>query len=98
MIMRGDQDTLIGANVTQPWVDKLKGLKIPYEYKEIPGVEHGIINGCLPAFYEFFRQNTQKNSHAIHIFSTGKSRTVDLQYGNRLCGRLRPHVPDGAGG
>jgi len=60
MIMRGDQDTLIGANVTQPWVDKLKELKIPYEYKEIPGVEHGgIINACLPAFYEFFAKHSR---------------------------------------
>ena len=61
MIMRGDQDTLIGANVTQPWVDKLKELNIFYEYKEIPGVEHGgIINACLPAFYEFFAKHSKK--------------------------------------
>ena len=60
MIMRGDQDTLIGANVTQPWVDKLKELNIPFEYKEIPGVEHGgIINACLPAFYEFFAKHSK---------------------------------------
>jgi predicted esterase len=61
MIMRGDQDTLISATVTQPWVDKLKELKIPYEYKELPGVEHGgIINACLPAFYEFFAKHSKK--------------------------------------
>jgi predicted esterase len=61
MIMRGDQDTLIGATVTQPWVDKLKELNISYEYKEIPGVEHGgIINACLPAFYEFFAKHSKK--------------------------------------
>jgi len=61
MIMRGDQDTLIGATVTQPWVDKLKELSISYEYKEIPGVEHGgIITACLPAFYEFFAKHSKK--------------------------------------
>jgi predicted esterase len=61
MIMRGDQDTLIGATVTQPWVDKLKELHIPYEYKEIPGVEHGgIITACLPAFYDFFAKHSKK--------------------------------------
>jgi hypothetical protein len=60
LIMRGDQDTLIGATVTQPWVDKLKELNIFYEYKEIPGVEHGgIINACLPAFYEFFAKHSK---------------------------------------
>jgi predicted esterase len=61
LIMRGDQDTLIGATVTQPWVDRLKELNIFYEYKEIPGVEHGgIINACLPAFYEFFAKHSKK--------------------------------------
>ncbi len=61
LIMRGDQDTLIGANVTQPWVDKLKELNIFYEYKEVPGVEHGgIINACLPAVYEFFAKHSKK--------------------------------------
>jgi hypothetical protein len=61
MIMRGDQDTLIGSTVTKPWVDKLKELNIFYEYKEIPGVEHGgIITACLPAFYEFFAKHSKK--------------------------------------
>ena len=61
LIMRGDQDTLIGANVTKPWVDKLKELNIFYEYKEIPGVEHGgIINACLPTVYEFFAKYSKK--------------------------------------
>jgi len=61
LIMRGDQDTLIGANVTKPWVDKLKELNIFYEYKEIPGVEHGgIINACLPTVYEFFAKHSKK--------------------------------------
>jgi len=61
LVMRGDQDTLIGANVTKPWVDKLKELSIFYEYKEIPGVEHGgIINACLPTVYEFFAKHSKK--------------------------------------
>ncbi len=61
LIMRGNQDTLIGATVTQPWVDKLKELNIFYEYKEIPGVEHGgIITACLPAFYDFFAKHSKK--------------------------------------
>jgi predicted esterase len=61
LIMRGDQDTLIGASVTKPWVDKLKELNIFYEYKEVPGVEHGgIITACLPAVYEFFAKYSKK--------------------------------------
>lgn len=61
LIMRGDQDTLIGASVTKPWVDKLKELNIFHEYKEIPGVEHGgIINACLPPVYEFFAKHSKK--------------------------------------
>jgi predicted esterase len=61
LIMRGDQDTLIAATVTKPWVDKLKELGITHEYKEIPGVEHGgIITACLPAVYEFFGKYSKK--------------------------------------
>jgi predicted peptidase len=65
LVMRGDQDNIIAATVTKPWVDKLKELKITHEYKEIPGVEHGgIINACLPSVYEFFGKYSKKQAPA----------------------------------
>jgi predicted esterase len=61
IVVRGDQDNIIGANVVQPWVDKLKELGMTYDFKLIPGVEHGgIINACLPSVYEFFGKYSKK--------------------------------------
>jgi hypothetical protein len=38
LIMRGDQDALIGATVTQPWLDKLKEPNVFSGIKTIFGV------------------------------------------------------------
>jgi predicted esterase len=58
MIVQGDADTLVQPAMTRRWVDELKALNMTYEYKEIPGADHGtvITNGMTDVF-KFFAKH-----------------------------------------
>jgi hypothetical protein len=39
---------------------QLKGLNIPHEYKEMPGMDHGsVIGGSMPDVFKFFNQHVK---------------------------------------
>jgi predicted peptidase len=55
MIVQGDADTLVQPAGTRRWVDKMKELKMTYEYKEIPGGDHGsVVATGMPDIFKFF--------------------------------------------
>ena len=60
IIVQGDADTLVPVTNTRLWADKLKELKMTYEYKELPGVDHGsVINAGIPEVFKFFAKYTK---------------------------------------
>ncbi len=55
LIAQGDADTLVRPEMTRRWVDELKALNMTYEYKEIPGADHGtVITNAIPDIFKFF--------------------------------------------
>lgn len=62
IIVQGDADTMVPAANARRWADKLKELNMTYEYKEIPGGDHGgvITDGMQPIF-EFFAKHSKSD-------------------------------------
>jgi predicted esterase len=59
-IAQGADDTLISPAMTERWVDKLKQLNMTYEYKKIPGADHGtVITNALPDIFKFFAKHSK---------------------------------------
>ena len=59
IIVQGDADTLVPVTNTRRWVDKLKELNMTYEYKELPGVDHGgVITAGMPEVFKFFAEHS----------------------------------------
>ena len=64
MIIQGEKDTVVPADITRQWGDALKELKMEHEYIEIPGGDHGtVIGDSMPDIFRFFEE---------HKKSTGK--------------------------
>jgi len=62
IVVQGDADTLVKPEGTRRWVDKLKDLKITYEYEEIAGADHGsVITKGMPKIFEFFEKQNKKD-------------------------------------
>jgi predicted peptidase len=61
LFVHGDADTVVPVAVTRRFVDKAKALNMPnYEYKELPGVDHGpVITAALPDIYAFFDKHSK---------------------------------------
>ena len=65
IIVQGDADTLVPVTNTRQWADKMKELKMTYEYKELPGIDHGgVITDGMPEVFKFFAEHskTEKKS------------------------------------
>jgi hypothetical protein len=59
---QGDADTAVPVTNTRMWVDTMKELKMNYEYKEIPGADHGsVIEQGMPDIFAFFNSHTKSN-------------------------------------
>jgi poly(3-hydroxybutyrate) depolymerase len=57
IVVQGDNDTLVRPEGTRRWVERLKELKVPYEYLEIAGAGHGdVISKGMPQIFEFFEK------------------------------------------
>jgi len=66
MIIQGEKDTVVPADITRQWGDALKELKMEHEYIEIPGGDHGtVIGDGMPDIFRFFEE---------HKKSTGKQQ------------------------
>jgi hypothetical protein len=46
---------------TRLWIDTMKELKLDYEYKEIPGADHGtVIEQGMPDIFAFFKAHARR--------------------------------------
>ena len=49
------------ATNTRLWIDTMKELKLDYDYKEIPGADHGtVIEQGVPDIFAFFKAHPKK--------------------------------------
>ena len=61
IVTQGDADTLVPATNTRLWIETMKELKLDYEYKEIPGADHGsVIEQGMPDIFAFFKAHARK--------------------------------------
>ena len=55
ILVQGDKDPLVKVERIRPWADKMKELKMTYEYVEVPGGGHvDVAMKNLPKIFEFF--------------------------------------------
>ena len=55
MITQGDADTVVPPTNTRTWAAAMDDLKMPHEYIEMPGRDHGtIIGDSMPDIFRFF--------------------------------------------
>src|SRR5262249_29510176 len=55
IIVQGDMDTLVPVAGTRLWIDKMKELKMTYQYVEVPGGDHGsVLTTGAPDIFAFF--------------------------------------------
>jgi dipeptidyl aminopeptidase/acylaminoacyl peptidase len=63
ILVQGDADQAVPVEQTRLWAEKMKSLKMTYEYHELPGVGHSdaIVNGA-PAIFKFFDKHVKPES------------------------------------
>ena len=60
IIVQGDQDTFVPVAGTQRWIEKMKDLKMTYQYVEVPGGDHGsVLTTGTPDIFAFFGKHTK---------------------------------------
>jgi len=60
IIVQGDMDTLVPVAGTRLWVEKMKELKMTYQYVEVPGGDHGsVLTSGAPDIFAFFAKHTK---------------------------------------
>jgi len=60
IIVQGDMDTLVPVAGTRLWIDKMKELKMTYQYIEVPGGDHGsVLTTGAPDIFAFFAKHTK---------------------------------------
>jgi predicted peptidase len=60
MIVHGDMDTVVPPSVSRPWVEVMRSLKMPHEYIEVPGGDHGtVISSHQAEIFAFFAKHTR---------------------------------------
>lgn len=58
IVVQGDQDKLVPVAGARRWVDKMKDLKMTYEYIEVPGGDHvNVAMQNMPKIFEFFNKH-----------------------------------------
>jgi poly(3-hydroxybutyrate) depolymerase len=65
ILVHGDADTTVALARILPWVDKMRELKMTYEYYEMPGVGHhdAIENGASRIFAFFDKHAKPESNH-----------------------------------
>ena len=60
IIVQGDMDTLVPVAGTRLWIDKMKEMKMTYQYVEVPGGDHGsVLTTGAPDMFAFFAKHTK---------------------------------------
>ena len=60
IIVQGDMDTLVPVAGTRLWIEKMKDLKMAYQYVEVPGGDHGsVLTSGAPDIFAFFAKHTK---------------------------------------
>jgi predicted peptidase len=60
IIIQGDMDTLVPVAGARRWIEKMKDLKMTYEYVEVPGGDHGsVLTTGAPDIFAFFAKHTK---------------------------------------
>jgi predicted esterase len=55
MVVHGDMDTAVPVTLSRTWVETMKGLKMTYQYIEVPGGDHGsVISSHQAEIFAFF--------------------------------------------
>ena len=55
ILIQGDKDVLVKVERVRPWAEKMKELKMTYEYVEMPGGDHvNVAFKGLPRIFDFF--------------------------------------------
>jgi predicted peptidase len=58
MIVQGDMDTLVPVAGARQWIEKMKELKMTYEYVEVAGGDHGsVLTTGAPDIFGFFAKH-----------------------------------------
>jgi poly(3-hydroxybutyrate) depolymerase len=58
IVVQGDQDKLVKVDIARRWVDKMKDLKMDYEYIEVAGGDHvNVAMQNMPKIFEFFNKH-----------------------------------------
>jgi poly(3-hydroxybutyrate) depolymerase len=58
ILVQGDKDNLVRVEMVRPWAEKMKELKMTYEYVEVPGGNHiDVAFKNLPKILEFFEKH-----------------------------------------
>jgi poly(3-hydroxybutyrate) depolymerase len=60
ILVQGDKDNLVKVELVRPWADKMKELKMTYEYIEVPGGNHiDVAMKNMPKIFEFFNEHSK---------------------------------------
>jgi predicted peptidase len=60
IIVQGDMDTLVPVAGTRLWIEKMKEMKMTYQYVEVPGGDHGsVLTTGAPDIFAFFAKHTK---------------------------------------
>ena len=58
MLVHGDMDTVVPLSWSRPWVEMMRSLKMPHEYIEVPGGDHGTVIASHQAeIFAFFAKH-----------------------------------------
>ena len=60
IIVQGDMDTLVPVAGARLWIDKMKEMKMTYQYVEVPGGDHGsVLTTGAPDIFAFFAKHAK---------------------------------------
>ena len=61
LVIQGDKDALVPAQMTRFWVGRMKALKMKHKYIEVPGGDHvKPAYQKIPQTFEFFNEHRKK--------------------------------------
>jgi dienelactone hydrolase len=89
ILVQGDKDNLVKVERIRPWAEKMKELKMKYEYIEVPGGGHvDVAFKNLPQIFEFFDKHTKAEKPKSEIAGL-ESCGPDLWHGRPVLERCR---------
>ena len=60
IVVHGDMDTAVPVSLSRTWVEVMKSLKMPYQYIEVAGGDHGsVITSGQPGLFAFFAKHSR---------------------------------------